>query len=924
MSNTNPTRHRGGSDPAARGRQTARANGTIRREHRSPLPGNTARPHRVREALHDLYILELKRNLKRSRKLSARQLLLLAAAQLQVLQSRFAGFLSAYQALKPTSRTPVAWKVKRWVEVCAFLALPEVQWLRHYLLDTDIAKPNAARGRRPGRPSDIRYLWAMLWLLVCGRQTKDLFALHEELESPGAVKRWALGEYELPKVKAVYDAMLSLLGRKDPRAVWHVNIVLLRRLASLKDERGRLLHPKLMVYVYGDGKLIESDLAQRPYKGSHHRRAVNGKRRARATYITYVNQHGQVTTAVRGYKLILLVCQQSTLPVIGGLFPATYDERQAVLELIAELRAIWPEAPVTWFGGDALYDRSKRLHYELEFVHGIHPVAQPYNKFSRASPYHETKGVPKCQHGWMKRQKTRFVYDTPWRLRHGQPLSAPLNTGQVMDGRKRAMDKAYMVWTCRRGRCEPVTTRMKDDIRLYQFAARDGDSDVARFRQAYLLRRSAVETVFSVLGYFGVGDKAQRRMKWGGDIDMEWVVSLACLFMTGRRLVHEMGLYTKAYEEAIGKGLLRRPPWGTDTPWPVERSEGEDGSEPLPQAGAGGVGPSGHRARGQRHDGVEGTVRVRAARRGRPRSVRRARMLGSTPLDLQVAANRAAKRAEEEAAAATAEAGVGDVDDDADVAEGECGEKSGSAETQKAVDMPPTLVLRHWSVSLDDVVGQGGVAEPVTWRDHLRRRDAAAAAAAAQAQETAEPPVRRNGGQVPPPGTAFVDQTARKELLADVGAFEFDLLVDMQDILDVGGNEALTEPRVADRARRPSIGDDDLITVADRGVVELPEDAGPERDWVDEPLDPGDLDEKKYVKRFRDIDIEHLLDHYQLGITDPDAFGINNKGKAAALAEDLGIVEDLDDPQLDELRDADDPDAPADSTPDEDATDDTA
>ena len=918
MSNPNRTRRSGGAGTAARGRQSAaRANGTIRRDNRSPLPGNTARPHRVREALHDLYIQELRRNRRRPHKLSAMQLMLLAAAQLQVLQSRFRGFLAAYERLKPTSRTPVAWKVKRWVEVRAFLALPELQWLRHYMLGVlpdGFPEADARRGR--GRPSDIRYLWAMLWLLVCGRQTKDLFALHEELESPGDVKRWALGDFRLPKVKAVYDAMLSLLGRRDPRAAWHVNIALLRRLASLKDARGNLLHPRLCVYVYGDGKLIESDLAQRPYKGAHHRRAVNGKRRARATYITYINQLGQITTAVRGYKLILLCCQQSTLPVIGALFPATYDERQAVLELLAELRSIWPTAPVTWFGGDALYDRSKRFNYELEFVHGVHPVAQPFNKFSQVSPWHDTRGVPKCRHGWMKRAKARFVYDTPWRLRHGQPLSAPLNTGQVMDGRKRAMDKAYVVWTCPRGRCETVTTRLSEDVRLYQFAPRDGDSELARFRQAYLLRRSAVETVFSVLGYFGIGDKAQRRMKWGGDLDMEWVVSLGCLFMTGRRLVHEMGLYTATYEEAIAEGLLPRPPWGTDSPWPVERVEGEDGSEQLPQAGVGGVGPSGRRTRGSAHEGVDGTVRVRRARRGRPRSVRRARMLGSTPLGLLVARNLAAGRRSVAADGSGESGAAGDI-------------QSAQEADAEVAELPTTTAeedgrFNEWSVSLDHVSCQGGLAEPVSWRRYVRRREEDEAAAVAD--QPTEPPVNRQGGQHQPEGTAFVDQTARRALLSDVGVFEFGLRLDMQDILDADPySHGFSGGDIGALDGRPSIGDDDLVSVTDDEVVELPDSVAADaaERSLREPLDAGGLNEADYVKRFRDVDIEKLLERYQLSIGDGD-FGIKNNRKAALLAEDLGLLEDLDAPGLDDVDGDDAVDAsPDDATPDEDATDDS-
>jgi len=858
--NTNRTRRRGGEEAAARGRDTARANGEIRRDHRRPLPGNTARPHRVREALHDLYILELRRNHKRPRKLSARQLMLLAAAQLEVLQSKFRGLLGDYKRLAPTSRTPVAHKVKRWVEVRAVLALPEVAWLKHYMLGSDLAQPDAPTGRRPGRPADIRYLWVMLWLLVCGRQNKDLFALHEELESPGRIKRWALGDYRLPKVKSVYDAMLSLTGRRDPRAVWHVNVALLRRLASLTDERGRKLHPDIAVYVYGDGKLIESDLPQRPYKGGHHRRAINGKRRARVTFVTYVNSDGEVTTAVRGYKFICLVDLKSTLPVIGGLFPATYDERQAVLELVAELRAMWPQAPVTWFGGDGLYDRSKRFHYEMEFVHGIHPVAQTYNVFSKQNPYHKTKGVPKCRHGWMKREKARFVYDTPWRLRHGQPLSAPLNSGRVMDGAKRATDKAYIVWTCKRGQCETVTTRMRDDIRAHSFAPRDGDSEMASFRQAFLLRRGAVENVFSVLGYFGLGDKAQRRMKWGGDLEMEWVLALACLFMTGRRLAHETGLYTLAYEQAIAKGMLDRPSWGTDSPWPADPIEGEDEhGVTLPQAGVGGPGPTGRRTRGTTHEGVAGTGRMPRRKRTRPRTVRRAH-----------------------------------------------------------VDQSALQSL------LDETV----VAEPVSWREYVRRREAANEAAAAQervAQETGRdrPPVDGRG-QRQPDGTAFVDETARRALL-DEGEFEFELSVDMQDILDADEDNDEAEAAWDDVAT-PSIADDDVISVSGSCIDE---DAGAatQPHWTERPLEPDadeEEDEKKYVERFRDVDVDKLI--AQFGLSVKKNFGIENKYVAVSQVDDLSLTEDLNNPLTLDGTDQDEQPAEAEAAapetaPDEDKTD---
>jgi hypothetical protein len=380
------------------------------------------------------------------------------------------------------------------------------------------------------------------------------------------------------------------------------------------------------------------------------------------------------------------------------------------------------------------------------------------------------------------REKPRFVYDTPWRLRHGQPLSAPVNSGKVMDGRKRATDKAYIVWTCKRGECETVTTRMRDDIRAHSFAPRDGDSKMASFRQAFLLRRGAVENVFSVLGYFGLGDKAQRRMKWGGDLEMEWVLALACLFMTGRRLAHETGLYALAYEQAIGEGLLPRPSWGTESPWPADPTEGEDKhGQTLPQAGVGGPGPTGRRTRGSTHDGVTGAGRIPRRKRGRPRTVRRA-----------------------------------------------------------SVDAAALRSL------LDDSV----VAEPVSWRGYVRRRKAADEAAEAEqraAQEAGRDRPRVDGrGQRQPDGTAFVDETARRALL-DEGDFDFELNVDMQDILDSDKDDRPEDDW--DDVATPSIADDDVITVSDSGIDENAA-AATQPHWTERPLEPEELDEKEYIKRY--------------------------------------------------------------------------
>lgn len=172
----------------------------------------------------------------------------------------------------------------------------------------------------------------------------------------------------------------------------------------------------------------------------------------------------------------------------------------------------------------------------------------------------------------MKRLKTRFVYDTKWRAKHRQPLSAPV-AEIVGEQGKQAQDNAYIEWTCRNGLCEPVQTKLKDDIRLYTYLPRSGSSDAARLRQALLLRRGAVETVNGCLKNLGVGRDAHQRVKWGGDIEMDWLTGLACCYLTGRRIAHETGDYQRAYEDAISHGLVEQPRRGTSSPSPCAHAK---------------------------------------------------------------------------------------------------------------------------------------------------------------------------------------------------------------------------------------------------------------------------------------------------------------------------------------------------------------
>jgi hypothetical protein len=64
---------------------------------------------------------------------------------------------------------------------------------------------------------------------------------------------------------------------------------------------------------------------------------------------------------------------------------------------------------------------------------------------------------------------------------------------------------------------------------------------------------------------------------------------------------------------------------------------------------------------------------------------------------------------------------------------------------------------------------------------------------------------------------------------------------------------------------------------------------GPER-WVDQPLEAGELDEKDYVKRFRDVDIEPLLPPPLARLNDPVARATaDGSNKAPAPPKEPGL-----------------------------------
>ena len=576
----------GARKAALTSQRDARSNIKMKRRHRMRLPGWTARRERIRDVLYELVRRELRRNALRQQPYSLTQVKLIAVAQLQALQAAFVDFGRVWAAYGMTSWAPKRKYLAREAELAAALAQPEMRALATYML----AEPG-------GRPAQRGLLWGVLVTASATKGSKDLDEIVAALQDAGRRRRWALGDLRGPELSGVYDTLLSLTARRDPRCAWHANVAMLRRFACLRDARGRLLHPGFMEMLGGDGSTIAGHLLQRPYKNAHHRRAVNGHKRARARFLVYVTALGQISKKLAGYKLVLLIELGTGLPVLGRLYESTYDERRALLELLGELRFIWPEAPVRWLICDALMDRSKRFVLKAYECHGVHAVAEAYPHYSKKHPYEEFKGVPHCKHadGYdadgdpkytfieMIREKPRFWFDTKWRLATGQPLCAPLS--DLVDERGRpCANNAYWTWRCPVCRQPPPAEhrealKFANDPRLNAYFPRAGTSKHHAHRQAMLLARNRQESAFHSLKNLGIGAGAHQKVKWGGDLEMEWLVAIACCFLTARRLAHESGDYQRAYEDGIDRGLYRRPKSvrGTQSPKPCRTDAVEPG-----------------------------------------------------------------------------------------------------------------------------------------------------------------------------------------------------------------------------------------------------------------------------------------------------------------------------------------------------------
>lgn len=440
------------------------------------------------------------------------------------------------------------------VEIKAMFYEPPMAWLFDYLQD----------GNR-GRPAE-RSLTAATLFHMANFGRPDAINTRRHFTGSGPTD-WAYGNPEGPNADSAFYASIKKATKTHKSgAAIHVNLDLLDRIASLKDPKtGQLWHPNAFKHCVVDGTLIEADFPQRPVAGESPQarkralRAMVGPDKEMVDYVTYGYETGSeakdgpspvgsVRKSVVGYNLVVVACMDLGLPVGWTLQPAAAgEERDGLMMLLKCIYDLRPEFPMEVIVGDGHFTIPHDMTGEIYLKYGVHTCFPRRKGDSTDNPWSGTDGVPECRHGLMQFEKEGEIWGAAKRRKHG-----------LAPGTYPKQNRPRLRWRCRKGKCPSTETIMAQDWHLNTYLHHGGTHKRAALRAALLARRNIIESIFAQLKHLGPGSRWPGRARWADDDGMRWLLSLALVTMTAKRLAHESGAYYRAFEEARQLGHLSK------------------------------------------------------------------------------------------------------------------------------------------------------------------------------------------------------------------------------------------------------------------------------------------------------------------------------------------------------------------------------
>jgi hypothetical protein len=448
--------------------------------------------------------------------------------------------------------------------IAAVMRLPYVLWFLLHLAR------KTGRTRTPARKLVAATILGMAFM----RGRPEVWDTRMKFDGSCPLLGWAFlypchGETP-PKRQNFYPAVHTVLSPEnlDPRLLEHLQVEAFRRFATQIDGldrqgRARLRHPKAGWALVADGSFTEGQAQQTPYVDEEQRQIRIRRRADRdGVRLRVYGRDGNFVKSVVGYKFCVLVCAATGRPVITTLVPATEHEPDVTLYLLERLFELWPEAPVHYLVGDKLYGHGHDFLRQLIFRWGIDPVI-PWRR-DAVEPEGTKLGVPLCDCANLP-MRLKGRKDKWWG--HENRLADPSMRRGVW-----APPRLRLEFVCDLGnqRCKNKQTNVWKAPHVATALPRVGPSDCeyVALRRVLEWQRNVVESFYANLQRRGMQRRGVDRPAWANDVEVNWMLGLAALFLTARRHVFESGLFAETCAEAAQLGLRDAPTEDAPSPGP--------------------------------------------------------------------------------------------------------------------------------------------------------------------------------------------------------------------------------------------------------------------------------------------------------------------------------------------------------------------